>query len=383
MLKSSDSSGELVYTRQTGGGPIQSVPVTYSVYETINYSTGRNQFNSCYHEKFSDSRTIIGHNIATFKGKYANQRWNWFWNGYEAKLTEPAIRALLPLGFVGRSIKEMSPSFKADFSLPNFILELGDIRRTVFGLLDAVKSFMKRSDYDAFDLAADANLWYNFGAAPFVNDIKKLSRSYSDFKSDYNKFKGQSGTKQVRHYREEVEVPSWTFYSQAQSNMKTAKRGGFTMPVYATMSYTYSILVPSPPPNFGTYLKHQGVRPSNIAATVWNAIPFSFCVDWLVKMGDWFESLDKGAIPVKLTILGYCYSQKVEYVVSRKCDGEGGNQAPNWISGSGSWGTFRHKVYLREVIDPLTVERSPALPKIDGLSIRELGLGGSLIKRKL
>jgi len=77
----------------------------------------------------------------------------------------------------------------------------------------------------------------------------------------------------------------------------------------ATMRFRYKLPDMSQVSNqIKAWLDALGVRPN--AAIVWNAIPFSFLVDWIVGVGDWLESLSTDNLEIPVTIEDFCHSVK-------------------------------------------------------------------------
>jgi hypothetical protein len=50
-------------------------------------------------------------------------------------------------------------------------------------------------------------------------------------------------------------------------------------------------------------------------AIIWNAIPYSFVVDWFVNVGDYLHSLRIDAYKVELLMSDYCHSVRTGLVV--------------------------------------------------------------------
>ena len=123
-------------------------------------------------------------------------------------------------------------------------------------------------------------------------------------------------------------------------------------------------------------LDSLGVRPD--ASILWNAIPFSFIVDWFFDVGGWLESLSSDNLEIPVHIDDFCHSIKVDYSVElhmqRKYD----------YPVQGLLYTDLQKVLMRNVSH---YERRRAVPATHlntavqrgPLSLNKIALGASLI----
>lgn len=76
----------------------------------------------------------------------------------------------------------------------------------------------------------------------------------------------------------------------------------------ATVEYTYVVDDPPTVSIPKLFLKYMGFR--NNPGIIWEAIPFSFCVDWLLSVSKSIDALDDGAIKVTCLIVSSGYSYK-------------------------------------------------------------------------
>lgn len=287
----------------------------------------------------------------------------------------------MPVGFsavMQEAYGKIKP-FESTISLPNFIWELRELPQLVEYLrkmwkLSKRRVFHSRTAATA-NAVADTHLTYAFGVMPLLGDIQSLISLYQDFLESYTNFVNNNKKVLVARSSQLVDCPKLrTIKGQGGPWIWTEKRSGFTVRLQCTIKYKYTILGPIPPPVPSLLLKWAGFRFD--PRILWNALPYSFMVDWVLKVGDWLKQWDEGTIPCRITILDCCVSQKESYKVSLWHE-----YAPTgtWTGSppmDGYFGTIIVKHYRRKKV---TVgDLRPFLPKIDGLSLRELALGVSL-----
>jgi hypothetical protein len=214
----------------------------------------------------------------------------------------------------------MKPSLNTGFSLANFFAELVELK-TMFKLFDRNKSVIK-------NLAA-GHLNWSFGWKPFVSDIQKIAEKISSFEDSLKRFKAQEGKIQYSHFKkalgkdtEEYAVlqsSSGCVGNQNMDFMCTTVRDSV---FHATMRYKYSCSkLHQEWSRLRAFLDHFGLQfgPS----FVWEAIPFSFVVDWFFGVGKYLQLTRTDSLNTKVEVLDFCYSTKAEYKKTwfRRCEG--------------------------------------------------------------
>jgi hypothetical protein len=260
------------------------------------------------------------------------------------------------------SYQTMTPTLSTGFSLPTFILELKDFK----GLFSKFKSLKATRDTMASgithlreylrrplsaltgDIAGGILIW-NFAVLPLVSDIQKIIDIMSNFRSRTEKFmKDSEVLEKRRHFRASVLASEeylneltrtyWVDLAlsgpgdfiarvkvKATPQFEPQTHAGGSAPIghtvmCATMDFDYYVqkLVEIDSQLAGL-LQQLGIKPD--ASIIWNAIPFSFVVDWFVDIGgfldqhasldvvsadvnihDWIESL-RGRLTWSLSIL--------------------------------------------------------------------------------
>lgn len=305
------------------------------------------------------------------------------------------------------ALSNMLPSLVADNSLVNFILELKDFRKlasSLFsrnsGLLNTLKSAFSQEDYDKpLARVSKAYLSYQFAWRPLIRDIQSLYSSLSSLDARIQDVINRADTPQQRYFGTDA------IAAQPVSDLwlgnSTAPQGGQGFGSYlnprirsrvtsestavryhATVRYRYPV-----PPALRTAAGRTKALLDTLGlnrdpSIIWNAIPFSFVIDWFVNVGGFLKGLRTDNVPIKSEILDFCHSVKVERKVQLR------HQSNSTTPGSpdpftGAWmtsDTAIATVYERRVGVPdlrLALQTS-------GLSLREAvlsaALGGSRLR---
>jgi hypothetical protein len=293
--------------------------------------------------------------------------------------------------FILRGFQNIRPKFKGDVSLPNFLFELKDLKRIlpsrqrISELSESLKTFVgnpfrnsKRFANDVLDETSSQYLNAKFGYLPLIDDVFKLIEDFKNFNQRIDTFLQQGKKPQVGHYKEVVPAFTSESTSSGDSWYDFSTETAYSDVTYVlTLKYGYTVNIPKlyVPSTFARYV---GFR-SN-PRILWDALPFSFVLDWVLKIGKMLESFDDGAIPVSLHIIDSCVSRK--YSTVRKV------RIRNVINaiGMGSFGSSTLvsqeglQAYDRWQVDPRSILLSglPPLPVIDKISISEFTLGLAL-----
>jgi hypothetical protein len=207
----------------------------------------------------------------------------------------------------------MQPRFEGDISMFNFIVELKDFRSLARFLMNKpVKKlsnmFRRWKSSPKFDLtkpAAELHLANEFALKPLMSDIYTILSQMKQTVDDAQKKFSDAGTERnSRHYSEVFQISEnniMNAYQQKQDPqymIGDAEQLKFT----ATMEYSYEYNVRN---SLDAILRYYGFYPDLEA--IWNAIPFSFLVDYVVQIGKALaiNSRDKNVL---LTLSQYCES---------------------------------------------------------------------------
>lgn len=296
-----------------------------------------------------------------------------------------------------RALSTMLPIIKAELSVPNFILELKDFKRPASKIVSLVRSplwkwtlrIWARQGLQALSwkqllrTTAGQYLNYKFNLRPLVSDISKIYLAMSRTERRINDFITRAGKPQNKHFcfkwqefedeADEVSVAG-TYHDQFGGGSQCGcSRQVFYEPsaFHAQIQYNYNYT--------GYQVEHARLLATLDAlginlnpAIIWNAIPWSFTVDWVLGVSRWLDTLKTENMRPQINIRRFLWSIKRsrKIVVSKgvrsivPLDGIIQNQMP----------VVYQTAYRREVKLP-----SSSSITSSGLSPEEFSLGAALV----
>jgi hypothetical protein len=305
--------------------------------------------------------------------------------------------------FYLRAYQHCKPKFRAPGQLVNDLLELRDLARIVphgddlkdiMNALRALGLFGGRGEsfLSALKRVSKAvsgqYLNLEFGILTMIQSISDFASSVIEFNSKLDAFLRGAGKTEKWHYRERFssnEKAEHTLGSFLLWREFTRTTFPGLQEYHATIigSYTIGLKKIDVPKVFRKYI---GFRSD--PRIIWNAIPFSFVVDWFLGISNALESFDPGAIPVTFTIdqmvVSRKYTTQIDWVASR--NPPSGSVLTNDFPDSASYCRYTNKRYSRYLLEHETLSRLQALaplPTWDNLSLHELILGGALASQRL
>jgi len=305
---------------------------------------------------------------------------------------------------IDRSLRAMLPGIRPRLSVLNTLHELKDIKTVVrsygrfkeafeaSGRLTEAYTISKQalklltgksktavsaaSLRSILKASADGWLQAQFNVAPLLRDIAGIRSAIREVDSELKRLIANQGRLQRSHYRCTLDNTYATktedrtaSLSTSFVNSQTHGRREVTYPIrmfYATLEYRYKIPLYRGPED---YLKMAALGDALGAnwnpAIIWNAIPWSFVVDWLFGVSRWLDQFKTRNIEPVTSIGRYCYSYHIvrDIVVSH---GEGSQVVP--------FGRIREEAYYRKPHVPdlrYSIESS-------GLNLKEFSLAGAL-----
>lgn len=183
-----------------------------------------------------------------------------------------------------KALNNVLQQVPAVVSIANFIAELRNPKELIPRLT-------------GWKTPADLFLWWNFGASPLIQDVKRMLTLIADVNARLDHLVRINRRPVTHRFRDSVEVESYV-------SPEPSGNFGLSFSELAPMTYTrvawcraeVSINVKS---TLDIYIPNGGLdvfRAActalgllNPAAIVWEAIPFSFILDWFVRIGDWIE----------------------------------------------------------------------------------------------
>lgn len=319
----------------------------------------------------------------------------------------------LPANFndsVKQTLRGMLPTIRAELSLINSVYELKDFKtlpRTLnmaqhfLGYGKGVLKNIFKCSYQHFrqvvhsgsHTVADSYLQAQFNLLPLLSDINGIYAALAKYEKRINALITREHSMQRRHftfnYREFCDVsdndtriiaPFWIQNDPTRRffcDVMTRRRVTYDDTVFHAMieySYNYTQYQREHAHVLGL-LDYFGVNLN--PAIIWNALPWSFVVDWLVGVSRWLSDKQTHNMEPQVAISRYLCSVKrrrrilVENrVIAPIGWGERAFPITNWIP--------------LPVIDETAYRRFVFIPDIDsitssGLSQKELSLGAALV----
>jgi hypothetical protein len=254
-----------------------------------------------------------------------------------------------------RSLQAMWPEVRTRISLINTILELKDfvnlprqlrelkrftrdLKREV--LRDGRRSKDKRDRMSLRRIlkqGAEGYLTYSFAIAPMLRDIEGLVKALKNYRREVQNLLDRERIPQLRHY----EVPLTEEYPDKTDTARvvpyTSSDGdntcsrSVTYPVRkfnATMEFSYELSdYERENALMGGLLDSIGVNCN--PAIIWNALPWSFVVDWVANLGAWFNSFKLRQLEPRVVIRSYCWSVTLRrHIQCQAAMGVGGTVLP-------------------------------------------------------
>lgn len=298
-----------------------------------------------------------------------------------------------------RGLSHMLPLVKSELSLPNFILELKDFKRPVQkivatfrnpGFLSAyAKAFTKRPRKQTFkqllQSQAGRYLNYKFNIAPLVSDIGSIYAALSRTEKRINDLVSRAGRPQKKHFvfqwYEFPDVfedkplsgpPAYPGGAVQIMSCRHTRHVDYDATIFRSLlEYNY---------NYTTYqaeharlLGHLDAFGINLnPAIIWNAIPWSFVVDWVVGIGPFLDSLKTQNLKPQINIRRYLWSvQRSRYITVTKVIQ---NVYDNSVIHVGQLPAVRQTAYRRHVTMPTMSSITQS-----GLTPEEVSLGAALV----
>lgn len=289
-------------------------------------------------------------------------------------------------------------------SIANFLYELKDLKRMI-DIWSRRRRFLNN--------ISSGFLNEEFGWRPFLSDVCGLLTGLKTFHRAFKTWCEQQHKPHITHYRKILTEddlvprfinspePVWPASSYEFTDIPQGEsfvtppgptmRANISYQIYhlrapewiCTMKYTYwckealGILrtVWAFLDAFNVYWDPQ---------VLWNAVPFSFIVDWFFNVGDWLhQTFSKPNLTVILRVIDYCISVKADCLTDGSIliplDGESSDPGTNY--GYTSY-MDRHRLYLRKPTSPVTEDPLHKLEPMQELKhfLLALALGHNCIR---
>jgi hypothetical protein len=231
--------------------------------------------------------------------------------------------------YVESALQALLPGIRPRLSLLNSIYELKDFKslpRTLAKIKDLGSTLLKGRIWGQRTLrrllhsSADGYLQSEFNLKPLLSDIAGLRSAIAGVRDEVQKLLENEGKVRRLHRRS-------TIYRWPVSDSEHATH---TAPVYYGEPYgvTFRRVVGPSPISFVATIQYQyalepwereqallrgfldAVGVNLNPAIIWNAIPWSFVVDWVINIGQWLDQFKTRNIEPKTRIHSYVVSQK-------------------------------------------------------------------------
>lgn len=247
----------------------------------------------------------------------------------------------VPNDIQARMFERLMPKVNDGLSLVNFVLELKDLRRmfdwktveSLFGRYVTIRGkeyWQKPKLKKRIKDASDDYLNYSFGWKPLVGDLEKMVKTLRGLGKRLAYLKNHSGKELVRQGSYTLEVPSFpdsidvgsasyascaqvfSYYNTESSSIHGVHSQFYEyLPRYhASVKFIYrlpyswdGVMV-----RIRGFLDALGVRLD--PSIIWNAIPFSFVVDWIISVGDWLRQLSPTDLGMEIVVIDASHSVK-------------------------------------------------------------------------
>lgn len=247
-----------------------------------------------------------------------------YWN--ENKTLSPVIGLGQFLGnWQARSanaVQSMWPKIKTEMSLINSIYELKDFKTTPRMVADWGKLLLSKKSIPLRRVVrelANANLFNSFALQPLMSDIAALRTAISTLNSRVQNLLKLQDRWIVSHYQERIDAPHNTEastggYSRYSTGTTTVRSTLLDWSAWyrAQMEFSYKL----------TSYQREHARELAILdslginynpAIIWNALPWSFVVDWIFRVGKFLDQYQTRMLDPKVVIRRFMHSVKIQY----------------------------------------------------------------------
>jgi hypothetical protein len=196
------------------------------------------------------------------------------------------------------------------FSVANFLAELRDFKQLL--------KLFKTDFSDPIRLIAEVNLSWNFGVAPFVGDIVAMYDIALNLQNRIDKWNkmADDGILMNQHKRSRANMDPFTFSESWTDPVGGAFSNGTVSAnvSFATRYHIYYLPVRIPTIDMNDiFFSVLGLRdPANI---IWEAIPWSFLVDWVYNVSDIIDAWTAKDPVIKMEIMTFGYSRSLDMSV--------------------------------------------------------------------
>jgi hypothetical protein len=305
-----------------------------------------------------------------------------------------------------RAMSEMMPRIKEELSSLNSLYELKDfkslqgIAKTVGraayngSLIRLATKAVKSTTSTLRELSrtsASGFLQWKFAVAPLISDIRSIHTALNRYKTRIDELVSKTGGRQRKHF-------TYNWREHEDTTDETSAQAGLITPyLHGNGCVTYQITrdIQNSPSTFHAEVEYNynysNYQLQNAAVLslldalgvnfspriIWDALPFSFLVDWVLKVGQSLDQFEIKNMEPQINMHRLLWSIKRERTISCKIkpsyqttDLEGSlDRTPVSLP------VVRETVYGRDLGYPLV----PSLIETSGISRSEFTLGAAIV----
>jgi hypothetical protein len=219
------------------------------------------------------------------------------------------------------------PGIKPKLSLINSLIELKDLKTvkktllSVTALLKAVITKKKSLARATLSSVADVFLQQEFNAKPLVRDVFNIYKALEDVRDQLDTLYRNELKYITGHWR--IPLTEFTSLDESKTIPGTYYGGNLIRRVTdirqaqfnVTIDYAYDLRgISRERALVDGMLDYLGVNLN--PAIIWNAIPWSFVVDWVLRVSQWLNQMKLRNIEPYVVVYRSMYSVKIERQIS-------------------------------------------------------------------
>jgi hypothetical protein len=373
------------------GGPVTVLEQTGSIVYTRKHRTFKKRSNLCAHSRFERKMLETGDPpvlyAADLNPAHPGYTWEIYWDYPTSRAAHLVAvdTALTQFGSVGLAklqagwqnyaaigFQAAQPDLNM-LSLPNFVIDADQLG----GLLTDVKHVKKAGQIagaallgrvatggvtgvlpslrEAAKFIAGKRLSYKFGWKPTYGDLAGMLAVVTSLQTKLNLFKANIGKE--CHFTKTVEtnnlLKSGTFNYLGDIHQKVNWRGTIAGVVKYHCTYIPQHLAVLNKLDESLKLSFEGFGYKLDPRIIWDAIPFSFIMDWFSNFGDWVHQFRQDALYLPIELVDSCVTYKEDYSVASELI-VNPNGYPTDVTGTTKPAGFytRNRFFHRMPVDP-------------------------------
>lgn len=265
-----------------------------------------------------------------------NYQYRWAYSYRFPSIFRPTLASIGAGAYAARAFRAMQPHVNDGLSLVNFVLELKDFRRMWAHWVPFTRELgnIARSSRGSplrliMRLIAESHLNIQFGWRPFLSDINQMIGILGLIDKRLKYLEENAGKVVRRHYREAIDGPLGSetttdkfvevyipFFTPVNTyKVRQIERFRWvSKPMYhASMVFRFNLPKASPfRRQLDAFRAALGLKLD--PAIVWNAIPFSFIIDWFYDVGEFLRQFSESDLGITTEVIDFSHSVKYHHL---------------------------------------------------------------------